>query len=548
MGTFRRAVLPAAFALALVGYASAPGTRASDSSSTPNGRESGGRQSLSPQPRPGPLHPATRPTSDFNGDGFSDLAIGVPNEDVVGTVDAGGVNVVYGSETGLAVAGNQWWTQDSSGIGDSVEASDQFGFSESTGDFNGDGFDDLAVGVPLEDSPEDSGVVNIIYGSPTGLNSAGSQVWSQDSRGIGDVREPGDQFGRALTAADFNHDGAADLAIGVPFERVNKRGHAGAVNVLYGSPTGLTSDGNQFWKQDSPGIISASEKGDTFGSALTVGDFDGDSFGDLVVGVPREDQVGLDSGVVNVIYGSASGLSAAGTQLWGQDRPRIEGSSETNDLLGFALVAADFDHDAFDDLALGVPFEDIGAKANAGAVNVIYGSDSGLNFRGNQLWSQDSSGIVNTADARDEFGFALAAGDLNEDLSADLAVGVPGEDPPTNAGAVAIINGRPEGLGSAGNRLWTQEGFGGSPNELWDTFAFSLVSGQYGKGNAADLAVGVPAEDVLTKRDAGAINVAYGSPQGLGPEGSQYWTQDDLAGPADRGDRFGYGLGGHIPA
>jgi len=116
---------------------------------------------------------------------------------------------------------------------------------------------------------------------------------------------------------------------------------------------------------------------------------------------------------------------------------------------------------------------------------------------------------------------------------------------------VAIIYGRPEGLRSAGNQLWTQEALGGSPSEVWDTFAFSLVAGRFGNDTATttgDLAIGVPAEDVLTKTDAGAVNVAYGSAQGLGPDGSQYWTQDDLAGPADRGDRFGYGLGGHPPA
>jgi hypothetical protein len=551
MARARIVAAPAAFVLALLAFSTASGTRATDSPSA-GAEPSLGRPSALPrQSPPGPQR-QDGPTGDFNGDGFADLAIGVPNEDVVGTVDGGGVNVVYGSMTGLVAAGNQWWTQDSGGIRDSAEHSDQFGFASAAGDFNGDGFDDLAVGVPLEDVPEDSGVVNVIYGSATGLTSTGNQVWSQNTAGIGDTREPGDQFGRALMAGDFNHDGAADLAIGVPFERVNKRGHAGAVNVIYGSPGGLDAAGSQFWTEDSPGIIGSSEKGDTFGSALTVGDFNGDTFADLVVGVPREDQVGLDSGIVNVIYGSATRLSAAGNQLWGQDRPRIAETSETNDLFGYAVAAADFDNDGFDDLAVGVPFEDLGGRANAGAVNVIYGTATRLRFPGNQLWSQDSPGMVNAAEGRDEFGFALAAEDFNANLSADLAVGVPGEDPPTNAGAVAIIYGRsPEGLRAKGNRLWTQEALGGSPNEVWDTFAFSLVTGQFGKDDAAaygDLVIGVPAEDVITKTDAGAINVAYGSPQGLGPEGSQYWTQDDLAGPADRGDRFGFGLGGHSPA
>src|ERR687892_425630 len=62
------------------------------------------------------------------------------------------------------------------------------------GDFNGDCFADLAVGAPLEDTPGDSGVVNVIYGSPSGLTAAGNQVWSQNSAGIVDSREVEDNF------------------------------------------------------------------------------------------------------------------------------------------------------------------------------------------------------------------------------------------------------------------------------------------------------------------------------------------------------------------
>jgi len=532
MGRLRIMAVPAALALAFIG-SSKPGTRAL----TPS------------QPRVGSgvLQPVVSPASDFNGDGFGDLAVGDPFEDVGRAFDAGGVNVIYGSTSGLVSAGNQFWDQDSSGIGDSAEPSDQFGFAAATGDFNGDGFADLGVGVPLEDAPEDSGAVNVIYGSASGLTSARNQVWTQDSSGIGDVRERGDQFGRSLMGGDFNHDGYGDLAVGVPFEKVGSHPRAGAVNVIYGSPGGLTSTGNQFWSQGSPGIVGSPETGDMFGAALAVGDFNGDTYADLSVGVPQEDQA-LDSGAVNVIDGSASGLAAAGNQLWGQNQPGIVGSAEPNDLFGYSLVAADFDDDGFVDLAVGVPFEDIGSRANAGAVNVIYGSNRGLSSMGNQLWTQDSPGILNAAEARDEFGFALAAEDFNGDNAADLAIGIPGEDPPTNGGSVAVILGRSSGLSPAGNELWSQDRLKGSPSERWDLLGFSLVAGRFDLGSPADLAIGVPSEDVVITTDAGAINVAYGSPEGLQADGSQYWTQGDLAGSTERGDRFGYGMGGHPPS
>ena len=89
--------------------------------------------------------------ADFNGDGFDDLAIGVLLEDVGSIVDAGAVNVIYGTANLLSAANDQFFTQNTTNIEDTAEASDNFGSALTSGDFNGDGFDDLAIGVPLEE-------------------------------------------------------------------------------------------------------------------------------------------------------------------------------------------------------------------------------------------------------------------------------------------------------------------------------------------------------------------------------------------------------------
>src|SRR5438067_12558289 len=91
---------------------------------------------------------------------------------------------------------------------------------------------------------------------------------------------------RPTVRSDFNGDGFADLAVGVPQESVGSVGKAGAVNVIYGSPTGLRATGNQLWTQNSPGVPTVAEANGTFGTSVAAGDFNGDGFSDLAVGVP----------------------------------------------------------------------------------------------------------------------------------------------------------------------------------------------------------------------------------------------------------------------
>src|SRR5262245_5735108 len=95
--------------------------------------------------------PPSLASGDFNLDGFVDLAVGVPNEDIGSVADAGAVNVIYGGFSGLSSANNQFLSQDSTGVDDDPETFDLFGYALAAGDFNGDGFDDLAVGVIGED-------------------------------------------------------------------------------------------------------------------------------------------------------------------------------------------------------------------------------------------------------------------------------------------------------------------------------------------------------------------------------------------------------------
>jgi hypothetical protein len=185
--------------------------------------------------------------ADFNNDGFVDLAVGAVFEDVGSVGGAGAVNVLYGSAGRLTGAGSQLFSQDSPGVPGTAENGDQFGAALAAGDFDNDGFADLAVGVVHEGvgGAIGAGAVNVLYGSAGGLTGSGSQQFSQGAGGVPGTAETGDEFGHALATGDFDNDGFADLAIGAPLETVASVEQLGSVNVLPGSVGGLTGSGSQ---------------------------------------------------------------------------------------------------------------------------------------------------------------------------------------------------------------------------------------------------------------------------------------------------------------
>jgi hypothetical protein len=409
--------------------------------------------------------------ADFDNDGFPDLAIGVVGEDV-GT--EGAVNVLYGSTGGLTGVGGQFFTQDSPGVPGAAEPDDGFGRALAVGDFDRDGFADLAVGVLDEDvgTIADAGAVHVLYGTAGGLTGTGSQLFTQNSPGVGSAAEPDDSFGYALAARDFDSEGFADLAIGAPGEDVGTLDRGGAVNILPGSAGGLTGTGSQLFTQGTPGVPGGTELGDNLGLALTSDDFNSDSFADLAIGSAEDVGTVEDAGAVNVLPGSAGGLTGTGSQLFTQNSPGVPGDPEENDGFGFgALATGDFDRDSFADLAIGVS-EDVDTISGAGTVVVLPGSAGGLTGTGSQLLTQDTPGVPGGAELLDIFGSALASGDFNSDSFADLAVGVLGEDVDTfqDAGAVNVLPGSAGGLTGVGGQLFTQDSPGVPDSVEFDDF------------------------------------------------------------------------------
>jgi FG-GAP repeat len=354
---------------------------------------------------------------------------------------------------------------------------------------------------------------------------------------------------------DFNGDGLADLAVGVPHEGVNGIESTGAVEVIYGSSTGLNGDApidDQFWNKAN---IEAStvipKRYDDFGFSLASGDFDGDGFDELAIGVPLEDVVTStgelkNAGAVYVLDGSPTGLGASAS-VWTQSSSRIFDFAEKDDQFGTSLAAGDFGWGPEDDLAIGVPAEDLGSIGDAGAVNVIYGSSSGLNSRGNEFWSQSSEGVPDRAERYDSFGQELLAADLGRTEEDDLVVGVVNESfsGAAFAGAVNVIYGFPNhGLSGRGAQFLSANSRG-VPGiaHYYDHFGSALAAGDFGRSDDTDLAIGAPDEN-KGKRFAGAVYVLYGSSTRIRTANAQIWSQGSagVEGDPEEYDSFGSAL------
>lgn len=400
---------------------------------------------------------------DFNGDGYGDLAVAAPKATVNGKATAGYVAVLYGSANGLRATAKKVYTQASAGIAGIVEAGDRFGSGLVAADLDGDGYSDLQVSADGEQW-EQGGIARqgsrtVLWGGPGGFTSGkvrpavgDSPYQSGSSTVTGDFNGDGHEdllyrgrleygpFGRdgvpvgttgvqlfdgdielvKVVAGDVDGDGITDIVSLARSYDADDEGNRGEhLNFLRGSRDGMR-----------PLVVLKDAQGEKIrpGWTLTIGDVNGDRRGDIVMGYGR----------LQFIYGTANGpANAVAAHTITQDTPGMPGTDETGDVLGYDLAVADVNGDGYGDVLAGDPYEDLGTLKDAGTFVVVPGGPDGPTGAGGRLFTQNSADVPGTAEKGDGFGERVHLVDGNGDGRAEPVVAAVRED--SYAGGVWVF-------------------------------------------------------------------------------------------------------------
>ena len=402
---------------------------------------------------------------DVNGDSYGDVVIGAPNYNTTNAFE-GQARIYTGSATG--VLATALWTSTTGSFG----GANQYGGGAvaAAGDWDGDGVGDVMLGV----GTSGAGRAYMLLGRSTAFPKTTCTFVTTASG-----------FGTALSSlGDVNGDGYADVAVGQQFLTTN----TGSVSVYLGSTACPAA---------AKYTVAGSATTQQFGASIAGGDYNGDGFGDLLVGAPLYTNVEANEGRALAFYGAPSGLSTAASN-------DISGG-QANAQVGYSIASAgDVNGDGYPDLIAGAPYW-TNTASSEGRVMVYYGNSTG--------YSATPSWTYNGGLAGAHLGWAVSgAGDVNGDGYGDVAVGAPDYNGTfTGCGRAYVFLGSASGL--AASPVWTGEG-----EQATAKYGSALaMNGDLNADGRADLVVGAPNQANGSTTGAGRVYLFLGSASGPNP-------------------------------